>query len=128
MIDINIETRTAKTGNRFLIKNGRPMNGYTIPDTAVTLSKLEELYAAYKTSVPYGKKGRSKYFYAKEETELTNDQLIYGANRQQAREALELTLLIGILNKTLTWPDDTIWFWQSEKDPDLVILKKWVTG
>ena len=83
------------------------MNGYTIPDTAVTLSKLEELYAAYKTSVPYGKKGRSKYFYAKEETELTNDQLIYGANRQQAREALELTLLIGILNKTLTWPDDT---------------------
>ena len=31
--------------------------------------------------VPYGKKGRSKYFYAKEETELTNDQLIYGANR-----------------------------------------------
>ena len=80
----------------------------------------------YKHSVPNGMRRQRKFFRALPESELSTEDLIAGENRQKAKEKLEMAVLEGSLNGSLKWPDNTKWFWQSEKDPDLIVLKKWI--
>lgn len=122
---IDLKTKTMKENGKFLIKNGIPQNGYTLDKTKVTWEELEKAYEEYKHSVPNGVKYQHKYFKALEETELTTEDLITGANRRKAKEKLEWMLLTGILNGSLAWPDEKKWFWQSAKDKDFVLLKTW---
>ena len=122
---IDLKTKTMKENGKFLIKNGIPQNGYTLDKTKVTWEELEKAYEEYKHSVPNGVKYHYKYFKALEETELTTEDLITGANRGKAKEKLEWMLLTGILNGSLAWPDEKKWFWQSAKDKDFVLLKSW---
>ena len=46
--------------------------------------------------------------------------------REEACAALEGFVLCSMLNGTLKWLDEKKWFWQSEVDNDLVLLKCWV--
>ena len=124
-MNVNLETRTVMDGKKTLIKNGNPVGDYIIPADPVTIDDIEQLYAEYKTSVPNGVKYRKPYFKALSADKLPTTNLISGANRQQAKDKLELTLLIGILNGSLVWPDESKWFWQSEKDKDLILLRDW---
>ena len=122
---IDLKTKTIKENGKFLIKNGIPQNGYTLDKTKITWEELEKAYEEYKHSVPNGIKYHHKYFKALEEEELSTEDLIKGANRGKAKEKLECMLLTGILNGSLTWPDEKKWFWQSAKDKDFVLLKTW---
>ena len=125
MITINLETKSMKNGKTILIDNGIPVNGYVLSTDTITIEQLEKLYHVYKYSVPDGIRYKKNYFKALTAEQLTTIDLINGANRQKSKEELEIALLTGILNKSLTWPDDKLWFWQSKTDKDFVILKTW---
>ena len=77
-------------------------------------------------SVPDRIKLQRVFFRALPEDQHTDEDLITGEPRQAARERLEMAVLEGSLNGSLKWPDSKKWFWQSKKDPDLIILQKWV--
>lgn len=126
MLTINLETKTLKDKNKTLIDNGIPVNGYIISSEPITFERLEELYHIYKHSVPNTIKYKKQYFKALDSNQLDTKDLITGANRQIAKENLELAILIGVLNGSLIWPNENQWFWQSEKDKDFVLLKKWI--
>lgn len=85
-----------------------------------SIEMLEAAYAAYKYSVPSEKTmHRTHRFYALPESELSDDDMLYGMPREQAEAALETALA------DFAYPETAGWFWQSENDPDLVILKSW---
>lgn len=85
-----------------------------------TVEMLEAAYATYKYSVPSEKTmSRVPRFYALPESELSDDDMLYGMPREQAEAALETALADFKL------PEGSGWFWQSSKDPDLVVLRSW---
>ena len=86
-----------------------------------TIEMLEAAYAAYKYSVPSEKTmNRTHRFYALPESELSDDDMLYGMPREEAEYALEQ--LVG----DFELPDGSGWFWQSPNDPYLVVLRSWV--
>lgn len=125
MIIINLDNHSAKNDETVLIERGVPKNDFHIDTSAITFEMLEELYHKYKYSVPDSVSYEHTYFKALPAEQMSDFELIFGDDRQTAKENLEMTLLSGILNKSLTWPDPKKWFWQSEKDKDFVLLKKW---
>ena len=128
---IDFEKRNMKVGKQFLIKDGkydvkRKLIGGTPTDV---MSIIEELYQSYKYSLPSERScnKRRQYFKALRVDELTDKQLMTGCIREGARARLEGFILCMVLNGSLKW--DESWgtfFWQSEKDDDLVILRRWV--
>ncbi len=126
MISVNLNTKSAKRDGKVIIDNGVPQNGYEISKDQVSFIDIEVLYAFYKHSVPNRMKRQRNFFRALQENELSTEDLITGESRQVAKEKLEMAVLEGSLNGSLKWPDEAKWFWQSEKDPDLIVLKKWV--
>lgn len=128
MLYIDLDTHTLKKGRTVLILNGIPQNGYKIDPSPVPLEYIEQLYEAFKYSVPNGVRYKKNYFMALPEEKLSAEELIIGENRSAAKEALELTLLTGILNGSLIWPEEnTQWFIQPapERDKDFVLLRRW---
>ena len=125
MITVNLSTMTVKRNKTVLISNGVASNGYVISNDPVSFEQLEELYEVYKHSVPNGVRYGNSYFKALSANELKTSDLIAGANRQKAKEELEMALVTGILNGSLVWPDDNKWFWQSERDSDFILLRDW---
>lgn len=128
MLQIDLDTKTVKNGKTYLIQNGIPQNGYIIDNKTITFEMLEELYAIYKHSVPNGIRYKKTYFKALTYDELSTTDLISGANRQNAKENLEMAIITGVLNGSLTWPDQTKWFWQSKNDKDFILLKRWIAA
>lgn len=87
----------------------------------VTAEELEEKYAIYKHSIPSEKTmHRTSRFYALPESELSDDDMLYGVSREQAELDLEKALM------GFTIPEGSGWFWQSKNDPDLVVLRQWL--
>lgn len=129
--NINFETRTMKIGKKKVINNGEYGNKELINiKTNNPLDIIENLYSQYKFSIP-SERSENKhrgYFKALAANELTDEELICGERREVARARLEGFILCMILNGKLTWDEFTMgkWFWQSNNDPDLVILKKWI--
>ena len=129
--NINFETRTMKIGKKKVIDSGeygdKELISIKINDP---LDIIENLYSQYKFSIPSerSENKRRGYFKALSANELTDEELICGERREVARARLEGFILCMILNGKLTWDEFTMgkWFWQSNNDPDLVILKKWI--
>lgn len=87
----------------------------------IQIEDLEAAYAAYKHSIPSEKTmGRTPRFYALPESELSNDDMLYGIPREQAERELERAL------QGFTMPESAGWFWQSQNDPDLIVLRSWL--
>jgi len=136
---VDFEKRTMKVGKDFLIKNGeydssRELFGalYDKPYSLyVALHTIRQLYNNYKYSLPSERSDskRKKYFKALSIEELTDEQLIRAERREVAQAALEGYILCSIIANHLTWDEDIMkgkWFYQSESDPDLVILRSWI--
>ena len=62
---------------------------------------------------------RTSRFYALPESELSDEDMLYGMPREEAERELEKALA------GFTIPEGSGWFWQSENDPDLVVLRSW---
>ena len=88
--------------------------------SVTSIEELEAAYAAYKNSVPSEKTmHRTSRFYALPESELSDDDMLYGVSREQAERELEKAL------RGFVMPEGSGWFWQSTEDPDLVVLRSW---
>ena len=84
---------------------------------------VEELYKIYKRSIPTNVKlnGNRPYFKAVPLDELNESDIVCGEQRNIAQAMLELYILIADLEM-----EEGKWFWQSRKDKDLVVLRKWI--
>lgn len=120
---VNFDTRTLQIGETLLIENGEPVNGHVISETPVTLEDIEQLYTVYETSFP--DKPYSSMFRAKPENELSLSEMVYSKNRSMAQQQLEQTLLEAIISHNLIYPDKNKWFWQSQKNHNLII-PRWI--
>ena len=128
---IDLEKRTMKIGKETVIKNGEydSERKLIIATTQDILSAIEGLYFNYKYSLPSERSDskRRTYFKALSVEELTDEQLILADRREKTQAALEGYILCVILNGQFKWTEDMgKWFWESKKDSDLVILKKWI--
>jgi hypothetical protein len=118
--------RTSKAAYETLVRSltlsPRKTDGHggdeTLPVCAET---IEELYDIYKHSIPSEKTmHRTSRFKALPESELTDDDMLYGVSREQAEKDLEDAL------RGFVMPEDAgTYFWQSKNDKDLVVLKSW---
>ena len=87
---------------------------------ATSIEALEAAYEVYKHSIPSERTmHRTARFYALPESELSDEDMLYGMSREQAEAALEAALA------DFAYPEDAGWFWQSKNDPDLVVLRSW---
>ena len=118
--------RTSKAAYETLVRSltlsPRKTDGHggdeTLPVCAET---IEELYDIYKHSIPSEKTmHRTSRFKALPESELSDDDMLYGVSREQAEKDLEDAL------RGFVMPEDAgTYFWQSKNDRDLVVLKSW---
>ena len=91
------------------------------PCEATSIEALEAAYEVYKHSIPSEKTmHRTARFYALPESELSDEDMLYGVPREEAEAVLEFALA------DFAYPEDAGWFWQSKNDPDLVVLKSWI--
>ena len=135
---IDFEKQTLRIGKEYLIKDGKydtskELFGIEIYSLPVALHMIRELYKSYKYSLPSERSEckRKKYFKALSIDELTDEQLMCASKRETAQASLEGFILCAVLDRQLTWDEEVMhgkWFYQSKKDPDLVILRRWIDG
>lgn len=107
---------------RSLTLPSRKRGGDEQGEPSVTdVATLEALYDRYKHSIPSeDTMHRTARFKALPESELTDEDMLYGEPREQVERELEQALRGFVL------PDDAgTWFWQSKTDRDLVVLRRW---
>ena len=133
---IDFEKRNMRVGKEYLIKDGeydtsKELFGIKIYSLQVALHMIRDLYKSYKYSLPSERSDskRRKYFKALTIDELTDEQLMIAGRRETYQAALEGLILCAVLDGQLTWDEEIMggkWFYQSETDPDLVILRSWI--
>ena len=128
---IDFRTRDLKVNGRHVIRDGRFDGVLGLPEYGGGdfFTDVEELYHRYRYSIP-SERSQSKsrrYFMALPESALEDGDMLYGQYRDTAQFELEFYILCRIIGG-FTWNPETMgrWFWQSEKDKDLVILREWV--
>lgn len=133
---IDFENRTMKIGKQKIIDKGEYDKSRELFMSGVWFSMddiramINFLYQDYKYSLPSERSDgkRKKYFKALPIEKIPDEQLMTAERREVARAKLEGFILCKILDGQFKWNEATMgkWFWQSRRDPDLVILKKWI--
>lgn len=129
---IDFKSRTLVVNRKRIINNGVYDGNLMIEkaaDIQLFLKEVERLYAWYKHSVPSERSvGKQHlYFKALPESELTDEDMLYGQGREVQQFRLEMYILCQLIYG-LVWDERQMgkWFWQSKKDKDLVILRDWL--
>lgn len=131
-VTVRLPERTLQADNDLLINAGSYIGelGLHRTDDATTLNMIEDAYVRYRDSVPDGVRDTGNcWFRAKSRDELRDSELVNGEKRSVARCCLETTLLLLILNGSLSADSPAFqgkWFWQSRKYKELVILTNWL--
>lgn len=131
-VQVDVRRRRLTVDRHTIIDDGCCAEHLGLPwvTASEALRMIEEAYAAYKHSVPErGRRKRRCLFKAEDEEMLSDEQLMWMDDRRSAQCRLELTLLLLVLNGSLRADSEVFqgkWFWQSERDRDLVILKEWI--
>ena len=132
---IKLKNKALKIGKKFLVADGFYDDERTLYTTSELemseiMAFIETLYENYKYSLPSERSDskRRQYFKALPVDKLTDAQMATGERREVARAKLEGFLLCMIVDGFFVWDEDEIgkWFYQSTRDPDLVILRKWI--
>ena len=124
----DFEERTLRLGKKKLNAEEIDTSGF---DTEDPIPRLEKLYALYRKSIPSQRNDskKSRYFIALPEKELSDEDLMYGEDRESAQGRLELHVLLCILTNAIDWNLNESfkgkWFWKSPNDPHLVLLRSW---
>lgn len=123
---ISLEKSSAWLNGKAIIKNGE-YNGTlhpTLLDMAEqdVITEIERLYKEYKYSLP-NRRSKDKYFKALPYEELSDWDMVNGELREIAQAKLEGFVLCAKLLSKINFNG---WFWKSNADKDLVILKAWV--
>lgn len=123
---INFQKRTCRVNGKVVNIEVRSNPKVTTEDV---LETIEFLYEYYKRSVPSerSESHRRYYFKALPEKDLTDEDMMYGDNREVERFKLEFFVLGSIISGKLIWKEEWgSWFWQSPSDKDLIILRDWI--
>jgi hypothetical protein len=126
---INFQKRTCRVNGKIVMSEEDKPKDTPYLTHAVVLFAIEQRYKAYKYSVPSerSESHRRYYFKALPEKELSDEDMMYGERREVARCKLELYILIQLLRGNLAWENRWgRWFWRSENDRDLIILRDWI--
>ncbi len=132
---IDFEKRTMKIGKQKIIDNGeydttRELIVNFPFDLDWIFNVTETLYCNYKYSLPSerSENKRKGYFKAYSMDKIPDEKLFKAERRELAQARLEGLILCMILKGCFQWDEEKLgkWFWQSENDPDLVILRSWV--
>lgn len=129
---IDFEKRNMRVGKEYLIKNGKyDTTKKLISTSEESISIIEKLYQEYQTSLPSerSENKRRKYFKALPIEELTINNMVNGQLRDVAQCKLEGYILCSILNGDFKWNKDVMgdgWFWQSENNKNLILLRTWI--
>ena len=128
---INFKKRTCRVNGKIVVDDMQYEGDLGVyPSTEdEALSEIERLYREYKHSVSSerSESHRRYYFKALPEKELSDEDMMYGEQREVARCKLELYVLFCIILKRLMWnPSWGTWFWRSKNDKDLIILRDWI--
>lgn len=128
---VDFQKRLLKIGDKIIIDNGKYEGNLGIEvvgDIIEFVANVESMYDSYKHSMPSerSENKRKRYFIALPEKDLDDEDMLYGVGRDVAQITLELYLLSQIL-LGFQWNEAVMgkWFWQSQVDKDLVILRKW---
>ena len=125
---VDFRQNCIRLANNRLVENGK-YNGVLIEniDSAQLIPTIEYLFSQYTNSIP-NKHSRNKraYFKAKTADELTEYNLVLGEDRETAQAALEGFVLCAKLSGAFANFPCKGWFWKSENEPDLVILREWI--
>lgn len=128
---VDFQTRSLKVNGKYVIRDGSYEGVLGVPHCSDEefFSKVEELYRRYKHSIPSERSESTsrRYFGALPERELSDDDMLYGERRDKSQIELELFILCQLLGG-FKWNPEKFgrWFWQSQEDKDLVILRQWV--
>lgn len=133
-IYIDLKNKTLKVGKQLLIENGNIKQNkvivgdevYECDELISELLDIDDLYKQYKYSLPSERDCDKHYFKALTASLLTDEQLVYGMSRLEARVRLESYVMLGALAGLLKWENNDHWFWQSSKDKDFVVLRQWI--
>ena len=132
---IDFEKQTMKIGKQTIINNGEYDESRTLCTTALlemsdVLAYLEEFYDNYRYSLPSERSSnkRRKYFKALPIEEIPDELLMKAERRDVAQAKLEGFVLCATLEGQFIWDEEEMgkWFYQSDRSPDLVILRSWV--
>lgn len=127
---IDFEKRTMKIGKQTIIDNGKYDDSRELIEfEGLALKTIYELYQDYKYSLPSERSDskRRKYFKALSVDELSDEHLMYAERREVEQSRLEGFILCTVLAGKFTWDESFgSWFWQSQNDADLVILRSWI--
>ena len=126
---INFQKRTCRVNGKVVMSEEDNPNDVPYLTHEVVIPAIERRYETYKHSVPSerSESHRRHYFKALSEKELSDEDMMYGERREVARCKLELYILIQLLRGNLAWESKWgTWFWQSDKDKDLIILRGWI--
>lgn len=128
--NISFEKRSLRVNGKYIIKDGKYEGDLGCEPCIEPLSHIEKLYTRYQHSVPSERSDNKqrRYFRALPESEMSDDDMLYGIHREEAQAELELFVLCQIIHGTIKWDEVAKgkWFWQSTNNPSLIILKKWV--
>lgn len=129
---IDFKSRTLVVNRKRIINNGVYDGNLGIEKTADIqsfLKEVERLYGWYKHSVPSERSAGKQhlYFKALPESELTDEDMLYGQGREINQFKLEMYILCQLIHG-FVWDERKMgkWFWQSKQDKDLVILRDWL--
>ena len=115
-----------------LDKNNVPLYNINvnISSSEDMLSTIHKLFERYKHSVPSERSEgkRRRYFKALKLSEIEYDDFMFGEGRDTAQIKLELYVLLSSIYYKNFWEEifKEQFFYQSDKDKDLIILKDWV--
>lgn len=126
---LDYTSKSLTVGKKKIIADGKfegSLGICNVPEEEA-LCEIERLYESYKRSMPSerSERKRKKYFYSLPEHKLEIEDMCYGEEREVAQIKLELYVMCCALNGSIKL-SGCGWFWQSEKDKDLVILKTWL--
>ena len=115
-----------------LDKNNVPLDNISvnISSSEDMLLTIHKLFERYKYSVPSERSEgkRRRYFKALKLSEIEYDDFMFGEGRDTAQIKLELYVLLSSIYHKDFWEEifKEHFFYQSDKDKDLIILKDWV--
>ena len=129
-ISINLCDKTIKVNGKTIIERGEVKRNKIVDEAFDKLIEcpldMDDLYKQYKCSLPNEREDCRHYFKALSASELTDAQLVTGMKRYEARIRLEAYILLASLTGLLVWNNEDQFYWQSEKDKDFIILKKYI--
>ena len=135
-VHIDLEKKSMSINGKKVVEGGvildnRQFSNYPQPaNTDDALMHIEDLYAMYAHSIPSENTDRQRrpYFKALPESELSDDDMMFGERRDISQANLECYIMFCVLGHLIIWDAGKMgkWFWQSKSQPNLVILRRWI--